>query len=88
MTDIEIAAIGDPTHWPGTFKPEEIVLLDMATRLARDAHDLDAELIERLHRYWSDAEIAEVLMVAGQANMNNRVGSAARLIFPARRRDP
>jgi hypothetical protein len=24
-------------------------------------------------------------MVAGQANMNNRVGSAARQIFPARR---
>ena len=61
------------------------MLLDLATRLCHDAHDLDAELIERLHRYWSDAEIAEVLMVAGQANMNNRVGSAARLIFPARR---
>ena len=61
------------------------MLLDLATQLCGDAHDLDAELIERLHRYWSDAEIAEVLMIAGQANMNNRVGSAARQIFPPRR---
>ena len=61
------------------------MLLDLATQLCHDAHDLEPELSERLHRYWSDAEIAEILMVAGQANMNNRVGSAARQIFPARK---
>ena len=85
ITDDEIAAIGDPARWADTFKPEEIVALDLATRLCHDSHDLPAELIDRLHRFWSDAEIAEILMVAGQANMNNRVGSAARQVFPARR---
>jgi alkylhydroperoxidase family enzyme len=85
LTDDEIAAIGDEQRWPGTFKPEEIVLLELATQLCHDSHDIPPALIERLHQYWSDAELAEILMVAGQANMNNRVGSAARQIFPARR---
>jgi alkylhydroperoxidase family enzyme len=85
VPDDHIAAIGDESRWKDTFPPEEIVLLELATRLCHDAHDVPAELIDRLHRYWSDAEIAEILMVAGQANMNNRVGSAARQIFPARR---
>lgn len=85
VADDEIAALGDQERWKGTFPPEEIVLLELATRLCHDSHDIPAELIERLHQYWSDAELAEILMVAGQANMNNRVGSAARQIFPARR---
>jgi alkylhydroperoxidase family enzyme len=74
--------VGEHVH---AFTPEEIVPLDLATRLCRESHDIPAELIERLHRYWSDAEIAEILMIAGQASMNNRVGSAAREIFSARR---
>lgn len=85
LTDDEIAAIGEETRWPGTFKPEEIAALEMATQLCHGAHDIPPALIARLHQYWSDAELAELLMVAGQANMNNRVGSAARQIFPARR---
>ncbi len=58
----------------------------MATQLCHESHDLPDELIDRLHRHWNDAQLAELLMVAGQANMNNRVGSGARQIFAARRR--
>ncbi len=86
LTDTDIEAIADPARWPATFANEEIAALDMATQLCHESHDLPEELIERLHQHWNDAQLAELLMVAGQANMNNRVGSAARQIFPAGRR--
>jgi alkylhydroperoxidase family enzyme len=86
LPDDHIAAIGDESTWATTFPPEEVVLLELATQLCHDAHDIPPALTERLHQYWSDGELAEILMVAGQANMNNRVGSAARQIFPARAR--
>lgn len=85
VTDTEIEALADPARWAAVFPNEVIVALDLATQLCHDSHDVGDELVERLRQHWSDAQIAELLMVAGQANMNNRVGSAARQIFPARR---
>ena len=81
MTEREIEAIGDPAAWAATFPPDEIVLLDLATRLAHDAHDLGGELIDRVRRHYDDRQIAEILLVAGQASLNNRVGSGARQLF-------
>jgi alkylhydroperoxidase family enzyme len=81
LSDAEIDAIGDPERWAATFPAEEIVLLDLATRLAHDSHDLGAELIERLRRHYDDRQLAEIVLVAGQANLNNRVGSSARQLF-------
>jgi alkylhydroperoxidase family enzyme len=81
MTDAEIDAVREPPAWAGVFTPEEIVLLELATRLCHDSDDVGEAIIERLRQHWDDAQIAEILMVAGQANMNNRVGSAARQIF-------
>ncbi len=63
------------------FSPDEVVVLDLATRMCHDAHELGGELIERLRKHYDDRQIAEILMVAGQAALNNRVGSAARQIF-------
>jgi alkylhydroperoxidase family enzyme len=63
-------------------------VLQFATRLAHDAHDLGDELLDRLRQHWTDRQIAELLMVAGQANMNNRIGSAAVQLFRKRRADP
>ena len=82
LTDDEIAAIGDPDRWAHTFSTAETVALELATRLCHDAHDLGADLVARVRGHWKDAEIAELLLVAGQASMNNRVGSAARAVFP------
>ena len=82
LSDEDIAAIADPERWPGTFEPREVVALELATRLCRHAHELGPELVQRVRAHWKPAEIAELLMVAGQANMNNRVGSAARALFP------
>jgi alkylhydroperoxidase family enzyme len=83
VTDAELAAIGDPAQWAATFPPEDIVLLELATRLCRESHDVGAELIDRVRQHYDDRQIAEILMVAGQANMNNRVGSAARQLCGA-----
>jgi alkylhydroperoxidase family enzyme len=84
LTDDEITAIADEARWDGHFTAAESVALELATRLAHEAHDLGAELVARVREHWDARQIAELLMVAGQANMNNRVGSAARAIFPVR----
>ncbi len=84
LTETEIAAIGDPAQWAAVFPAAEVTLLDLATRLCHHSHDLDAELIGRLRQHYDDRQIAEVLLVAGQASMNNRVGSAAHQLFAAR----
>jgi len=57
VPDDHIAAIGDESRWKDTFPPEEIVLLELATRLCHDAHDVPAELIEEQKRLFAiDAE--------------------------------
>jgi alkylhydroperoxidase family enzyme len=84
LTDQEIAAIADPSRWTTTFEAREIVAMELATRLAHHSHDVGADLIANVRAHWGDPEIAEILMVAGQANMNNRVGSAARALFRPR----
>lgn len=81
LTDPEIEAIADPGRWPATFAEAEVVLLDLATRLCHDSHDLGRELIDRLRKHFDDRQLAEIVLVAGQANMNNRAGSAARQLF-------
>ena len=84
MTDTQIAAVADPGLWVGIFQPAEIAALDLATRLCHDARDLGAELIARLKALYDERQLAELLLVAGQANMFNRVGSAARRLFTDR----
>ncbi len=46
--------------------------------------NLGAELIARLKALYDERQLAELLLVAGQANMFNRVGSAARRLFTDR----
>jgi alkylhydroperoxidase family enzyme len=81
MSEGEIEAVADPARWQATFPPAEIAALDLATQLCHDSHALSEELVDRLRHYWDDRQLAELVMVAGQANMNNRVGSAAMALF-------
>lgn len=73
--------MADPGQWERLFQPAEIAALDLATRLCRDSHALAEELIARLRAHYDARGLAELLLVAGQANMANRVGSAARQLF-------
>ena len=43
--------------------------------------NLGEELITRLKALYDEGQLAELLLVAGQANMFNRVGNAARQLF-------
>ena len=78
---MEIEAIGNPARWPAIFPPSEIATLDLATQLCQCPDDLGDELIARLRSHWNDRQIAELVVVAAQAHMNNRVGLAALALF-------
>lgn len=84
LTDAQLAALRDPALWQETFAPNELVLLDLSDRMIAHADDLGDTLIARLREYYDDRQIAEILLVAGQANMNNRAGEAAKQLFRER----
>jgi alkylhydroperoxidase family enzyme len=84
MTGEQVAAISEPEQWAANFNAAEIAALDLADRMIDHADDLGAELIARLKEHYNDQQIAELLLVAGQANMNNRSGNAAKQLLPQR----
>lgn len=84
LTEAQFAALRDPALWQETFAPQELVLLALADRMIAHADDLGNELIARLREHYTDQQIAEILLVAGQANMNNRAGEAAKQLFSDR----
>ena len=79
-----MAALRDPARWQEVFTTAEIVLLDLADRLIAHSDDLGQELMGRLREHYSDVQLAEILLVAGQANMNNRAGEGAMQLFRGR----
>lgn len=70
-----------PDQWASVFEPNVVVALELATRLCHESHDLGEELIERVRQHFTTQQIAELLLVAGQANMYNRAGEGAKQIF-------
>jgi alkylhydroperoxidase family enzyme len=84
MTSEQLAAIEDPAMWEANFSPAEVAALELATRMCDDADNLGAELIARVKEHYSDQQVAELILVAGQANMNNRSGNAAKQLLPQR----
>jgi alkylhydroperoxidase family enzyme len=84
MTPEQLAAIGEPDRWAATFTPAEIAALELATRMCNEADNLGAELIARVKEHYDDQQIAELILVAGQANLNNRTGNAAKQLFANR----
>ncbi len=42
---------------------------------------LDPELVDELRFHYSEGELAELILVCGQANLNNRVGNAAKQLL-------
>lgn len=79
-----MAALRDPAQWETIFTPEQIVALELADRLIAHSDDLGADLMERLRQHYQDVQLAEILLVAGQANMNNRAGEGAMQLFRGR----
>lgn len=81
LSEEQIRAIGEPGHWSAVFTPAEVVVLELADQLCRDAHHVGPDLGARLRQHYEEPALAELLLVCGQAHMNNRVGDAARQLF-------
>ena len=86
IPDSDLEAIGQPQRWPEVFPPAEIAALQLATQLCASSHHLGADLVAELRQLYDDRQLAELVLVAGQANLNNRVGNAAKQLFAANRR--
>lgn len=56
--------------------------LHLADALSGDGSDrLDADLVARLRRHYTEEQLAELILVCGQANLNNRAGNAAKQLL-------
>ena len=85
MSEAEIEAIGDPASWAGVFDGAAVAALRLADVLSGDGtHALESALVGELRSQFEEPELAELILVAGQANLNNRAGNAAKqLLGPA-----
>ncbi len=55
--------------------------LELADALCGETKELPPELIEELRFHYNEDELAELILVCGQANLNNRAGNAAKQIL-------
>lgn len=85
MTDAEIDALDDPATWSQVFDDKTVVALQLADALSADnTSELDDELRAELRAHHTEVELAEMILICGQANLNNRAGNAAKqLLGPA-----
>lgn len=56
-------------------------MLELADAMSGDSSSIDQLLIDELRFHFSEPELAELVLVAGQANLNNRVGNAAKQLL-------
>ena len=55
--------------------------LELADTMCGETATLPAELIEELRFHYDEVELAELILVCGQANLNNRAGNAAKQLL-------
>lgn len=72
----------DAATWRDRFDDRERAALALADAMSSDrSHDLDDALVDRLRGLFTEVELAELILVAGQANLNNRAGNAAKQLL-------
>jgi len=81
VSDEKINAVQAPDTWADIFDDEERAVLELADAVSGDSSELPPLLIEELRFHFGEAELAELILVAGQANLNNRVGNAAKQLL-------
>lgn len=90
MTEVQIEALDDPTTWglddPSTGEPVfgegEVAALRLADALCRSGTgQLEPSLVAELRSHFGEVELAELILVCGQANLNNRAGNAAKQLL-------
>jgi len=64
------------------FDVSTIAALNLTDAMSGDqTHTLDPELIAELREHFVEAELAELILVCGQANLNNRAGNVAKQLL-------
>lgn len=81
MQDVQIEALEDPSIWSEVFDSKTRAVLELADAMCGETHELDAALVSSLRDYFSEQALAELVLVAGQANLNNRAGNAAKQLL-------
>ena len=81
MTESELDALDRPDVWADAFDDRDRVVLRLADAMSGDTSELDPELVADLREHFTEAERAELILVAGQANLNNRAGNAAKQVL-------
>lgn len=82
VTDEQIDALDHPDRWGDVFDEATMAALELANALCGPmTHELDAGLVESLRAHFDESELAELILVCGQANLNNRAGNAAKQLL-------
>lgn len=82
MTEAEIEALEQPETWNDAFGDSDRAVLQLADAVSgTEAHALDPALVAELRSHFDEAELAELILVAGQANLNNRAGNASKQLL-------
>ncbi len=70
-----------PDTWDEVFDDRARAVLRLADGICGESHTLDADLVTELRGHFTEVELAELILVAGQANLNNRAGNAAKQLL-------
>ena len=63
------------------FEAQQLAVLQLADAACGESHAFPRDLVQNLRTHFAEAELAELILVAGQANLNNRAGNAAKQLL-------
>lgn len=63
------------------FPAAELAALRLADAISGDPAVLRDDLVTALREHFGETELAELILVCGQANLNNRAGNAAKQLL-------
>ncbi len=64
------------------FDDKAVAALRLADVMCGDrVHTIEPELVAELRSHFVEIELAELILVCGQANLNNRAGNAAKQLL-------
>lgn len=81
MTEPEIEALSKPETWIDVFDEKTRAVLHLTDAMCGESHRLDTDLVSELRTHFAEVELAELILIAGQANLNNRAGNAAKQLL-------
>ena len=78
---MQLDALEHPDRWAEVFDLADQSALRLADAMCGPTHQLDAELVSQLREHHTEVELSELILVCGQANLNNRAGNAAKQLL-------